>query len=225
MNSYQNLDPSQVQGSGGYATVQGFDCISTSGATWQQTGHVSDCTSKRGAISLDGPYQERTESGTPGAGGPVSESQLLANPLTTDGLGPLQVGMTPADVSRVLGKTVTPQYLGEGTECGTVSPYGGAHPPVDLMFSNDRLVVVSAFSGPLRTPSGFGIGTPESAIRSKFGNALEVTQHEYVPQGHYLSFTATSDPSHRLVFETDGSAVTAMHGGKSPYVNYVEGCA
>ena len=156
----------------------------------------------------------------------MSRSELLAMPLTTDGLGPLTIGMTSAHAAAVLGLPVQPQYLGGGTECGTVAPYGdSAHPVVDLMFTHDRLVVVSTYGGSLRTPSGFGIGTPESAVRARFGNALEVEPHEYVQGGHYLSFTATSDPSRRLVFETDGSSVTAMHGGESPYVNYVEGCA
>lgn len=158
------------------------------------------------------------------ANGPISESALLANSLTTDGLGPLSIGMSISQVSRILGVPVKPEYP-QDKSCGVADPYlRGNDSPIGLMFSNGALVRVSINRGSTRTPSGFGIGTAESAVRNRFGAALQVEPHAYVPGGSYLSFTATSDPSRRLVFETDGSKVTAMHGGRSPFVNYVEGC-
>jgi len=36
---------------------------------------------------------------------------------------------------------------------------------------------------------------------------------------------APADTLHRIVFETDGSVVTRMHGGIFPAVEYVEGCS
>lgn len=154
----------------------------------------------------------------------MSRSQLLASPLTTDGIGPLSVGMTPAQVSRALGRTVKPEYLEPTRDCGTVSPYGDAQDgELVLMFSKDRLVRVSTYSGEIDTPSGFHIGSSETAVRKAFPQLL-IDEHTYVPGGYYLTFVAVSDPQKRLVFETDGERVEAMHGGRAPYVNYVEGC-
>jgi len=43
VDTYYNHPPSPPQGSGGFLAFDGWECISTSGAVSQETGHYSDC--------------------------------------------------------------------------------------------------------------------------------------------------------------------------------------
>ena len=54
------------------------------------------------------------------------------------------------------------------------------------------------------------------------GAKLKPSRHAYNPDGSYFKVTFGN---RRLVFETDGSEVTGMHGGRIPEVDYVEACA
>ncbi|MGQ0538137.1 MAG: hypothetical protein ACT4R6_04255 [Gemmatimonadaceae bacterium] len=50
--------------------------------------------------------------------------------------------------------------------------------------------------------------------------------HKYTgPTGHYVIVQTTGDTLHRLIFETDGSRVVRFRAGRSPAVDYVEGCS
>lgn len=69
------------------------------------------------------------------------------------------------------------------------------------------------------------VGASEEAVREAYGDKLEEGEHEYDPEGSVLTFVPEDPVDTRLVFETDGSKVTAMRGGRLPEVEYVEGCS
>lgn len=225
MNAYGRIDASQIDDSGAHARVQGFSCSSTSGAEWKDTGHVSDCTSSRGSISLDGPYQEvRSDAGSSaGSAGPVSAAQLDSATLSTDGLGPVRIGMTVAQVSALAGHSFTPSYPNDPS-CGTANPFGDPETTPMLLFDHDRLVRISVFQGSAHTPSGIRIGSSESAVRSAFAGHLREEANTYEPAGHYFTYLPTDGSGRSLRVATDGTRVTEMHAGDAQPVTYVEGC-
>jgi hypothetical protein len=72
------------------------------------------------------------------------------------------------------------------------------------------------------TESGIDVGATEARVREAYGSRLSTSPHKYV-DGHYL--TITTDPAHRIIFETDGERVTRYRVGRLPEVEWVEGCA
>jgi hypothetical protein len=72
------------------------------------------------------------------------------------------------------------------------------------------------------------IGDSEDDVREAYDDhEIVESPHKYVEGGHYLDVQpGTDDPDGSLLrFETDGTVVTAIHGGTDVVVQLVEGCA
>ncbi len=158
---------------------------------------------------------------------PPGESALTAtSTLDLRGLGPVRVGMTLPEASAAAELAFTEIPSGSD-ECFHVRADGGPE-GVDFMVTNDRISRVSVRQGsPIKTLRGAGVGDTENQVQALYANRLEVTDHKYVPGGHYLTLVPTDavDADYRLIFETDGSKVTTFRSGKLPEVAYVEGCS
>jgi hypothetical protein len=144
--------------------------------------------------------------------------------LRADGVGPVRVGMTLAEVDRLL-----PGGLADTTdldpECDYVEFRNGP-PGVELMTHADTVVRVDVDdSARVTTALGAHPGDPEDRIRALYPGARMEPNH-YDEDGHYFVVIpgAPSDTLHRIVFETDGSVVTTLRSGLFPAVEYVEGC-
>lgn len=138
--------------------------------------------------------------------------------LTPGGLGRLEVGMTEHQVERVLDRNIVLNNNAGGGECATAGLRHRAY----ALFTNGRLGRVTLGSRHYATKSGLRVGMPESAIKQKYGARAKRSKHEYAPDGSYYKVTRGH---RRLVFETDGTKITAISGGRIPEVDYVEGCA
>ena len=134
--------------------------------------------------------------------------------LKPSGLGPLELGMTERQAERVLGRNLRQYKLGS---CGTAT----FHRRDYLLFSSGRLARVSVSTRRYATRKGIRVGSSQKRLRALYPSAKR-SRHAYNPDGSYFKVTFGN---RRLVFETDGSEVTAMHGGRIPEVDYVEGCA
>ena len=75
------------------------------------------------------------------------------------------------------------------------------------------------------TAEGARVGDSEKRIRDLYGNRVTLSPHKYT-DGHYLTVrsAAPSESSYRVVFETDGKRVLRFRAGRTPPVEYVEGC-
>ena len=138
--------------------------------------------------------------------------------LKPNGLGPLKTGMTADEVAHVLGRGVRVRYFPE-SECGTARLDGRNY----MLFTGDHLRRVTLASGQYATTRGVRVGDPQDAIRDAYGADARRSPNVYVPDGYY--FTVSYGRLKRIRFETDGSAVTSIHAGRTPEVDYVEGCA
>ena len=142
--------------------------------------------------------------------------------MTPSGIGPLRAGMTVAEASKAVGGGFAAP-AGADPACSyarlTKAPDGLA-----VMLENNKIARVEIRSGMIPTAEGARIGDTESRINSLYSGRVTTSPHKYTTGGPYLTVTPANDTTHRLVFETDGKAVTNYRAGVLPAVEYVERC-
>ena len=148
--------------------------------------------------------------------------------VTPNGLGPVRVGMTSAEVRSALGdawqeRTGAAPGPGAAAECRHVN-IGGLSATVRAMLVSDRIVRVEVDTGDVATDRGARIGDSEARIDSLYRGQVRVGPHEYT-DGRYLVVIPPADTLRRIVFETDGRIVTRYRAGKIPEAEWVEGCS
>jgi hypothetical protein len=138
-----------------------------------------------------------------------------------DGIGPLRVGVTLAEVTRSLGEPLS--VVNE--ECDHVNPTRMPE-GILLMIIEDTLARVQIDSAGVRTVEGAQVGDSESRILELYGARARIEPHKYsYPDGHYVVVTPPGDTLHRIIFETFKGRVTKYRSGRLPAVQYVEGCS
>ncbi len=158
----------------------------------------------------------------------ADDAQLTAAAtITTGGLGPVRVGMTAEEATEASGLVFVAPAPGvveatPGCGFGRVDGFDG----VGFMLIDGAIARVDVFSGPTATASGAMIGSTEDEIKTLFPGVITVSPHQYV-DGNYLTLTPTAESlvDFRVVFETDGQVVTSYRSGRTPEVEWIEGCA
>jgi hypothetical protein len=144
------------------------------------------------------------------------------DPITFYGVGLVKVGTTVQDASKAAGTRLqTTPARGEELSCHFVA---SASKPTLLFMVEDGLITRVETDDPkFQTASGIRVGDSESRVRGVYGKRLEITEHQYIPSGHYLT-VRSPDRRFALVVETDGRNVLLIRAGKVPSAEYVEGC-
>jgi hypothetical protein len=158
---------------------------------------------------------------------PRSERLTSDSKVTMLGIGPVEVGMTMEEASQASGLTfrLTPDsFLSSDMDGCGYAIVDDAPDGLDFMVFERRIVRVDITGGGFTTVSGMGIGNTEQEIHATYDGVI-VSPHEYVADGNYLKYQAPGDPTHQLLFETDGNVVTNFRSGIERYVRAVEGCA
>lgn len=147
--------------------------------------------------------------------------------LMIDSFGPVRIGMTVPQARRAAGVEMKLTDLEPGSDCRYLRPKdtkeiafmirGGKVSRIDVIDSRSTKTIH-------KTLSGIGFGDTEERAQQAYGGRLEVTQHKYVDQGHYLTLWSR-DKRRALLFETDGKIVTGMRSGLPSSVRLVEGCS
>ncbi len=103
---------------------------------------------------------------------------------------------------------------------------GADGPEVLLMVVQGQVVRIDVRDSSVATEAGARIGSSERMIGRLYGaDRVISTPHAYT-DGHYLTVVpAGTGDDRRLVFETDGRAVTEYRTGLLPMVGWVEGCS
>lgn len=143
--------------------------------------------------------------------------------LTPHGLGPVLIGMPLSDIAATIG--ASPDIDPVERDCAFLRA-PGAPAGVAFMVVAGQIARVDVTDGAVRTVEGAGIDTKESELRTLYAGHLAEQPHKYT-DGRYLIVTPAGPDSatHRIIFETDGSVVTRLRGGRLPEVEWVEGCS
>ncbi len=149
--------------------------------------------------------------------------------LRLDGIGPVRLGMTTDEASRVTGKRIR---VGPNSgspnpaSCAVARPEGG--PEIKFMVIDGRIrrVDISPPSS-IATVSGVRIGDSEAKVHRVYGPRVRVEPHPYDEGGRYLVYDSreASQRGLLLIFETDGTRVTSLRAGARSAVEAPEGCA
>ncbi len=205
---YQSLPESQVMGSAAVGHVGAWTCASTSGTDFQQTGHASDCEYGNQRISLDA------------ASGATKTGRILS----TDGIGPINFGMSIQQAEAVTGAVIVTREAGNGASC--LQGQSTALPGAVLAIVNGNVVAAgadySSQNDDWRTPSGFHYGTPITSIQMQYPGRL--ASRPYLSSPGYTEYDLIVSGGHAISFIVDDASgtVTSMAAGASENVVGVE---
>jgi len=137
-----------------------------------------------------------------------------------DGVGPVKIGMTQAQLSSTLHVKLSEQESGSDS-CFYVSAPG--HDQIGFMLIDGRLVRVDVNAPGVFTASGIQVGDSEAHAHQVYGPRMKVTRHAYTDTGHYLTVRST-DGRYGVRFETDNGKIMMFYAGKYDAIQYIEGC-
>jgi hypothetical protein len=145
-------------------------------------------------------------------------------PLTDQGLGPVRIGMTQAQVAKALNSRLTGEAIDDENQC--VEKSAKALPGVLFMFVDRRLSRVSIAKGSgITTRRGIGVGATAAAVRKAYGRGLKAEPNTYEDKpAEYLTYwTVPGRRGYRFETSTDRK-VYVIHAGTNS-IQYIEGCA
>ena len=144
--------------------------------------------------------------------------------VSTQGLGPVRIGMTKAAAERAARMPM--RYSGAARfGCRYMRP-ADARIRASFMLHRGRVVRVDVGRRGIATPSGVRVGDTESSVRRRFAGQLRIQRHVY-SDGYYLEFVPkdSAERNRRVIFETVRGRVTYIRAGRLPEVRYIEGCS
>jgi hypothetical protein len=137
-----------------------------------------------------------------------------------NGVGPVKIGMTLAQLSSVLHEKLSKDE--SGTE-GCFYAKSRGHDHIAFMIIDGRVARIDVDAPGVVTLSGLQVGDSEAHARKVYGPKLTLTAHQYVETGHYLT-VRSDDPCYGVRFETDNGKITMYYAGNYDAIQYVEGC-
>jgi hypothetical protein len=153
--------------------------------------------------------------------GPI---KLLKIQLKVDRFGPIKIGMTPKEVSKIIGIPVIPydSLEGDDSSCFFVSPNGYSKDIV-FMIENGRITRIDVTSKNISVAGKIHIGDDEKKVTDMFKEKVQEAEHPYIGKdGKYL--TVFTKPGFAFLFETEKGKIISFRSGDSASVKYIEGC-
>lgn len=141
--------------------------------------------------------------------------------LTTAGLGEVRIGMTVGEAEVASGRLMDAAPGVEESPCYEVTARD--LPGVRFVVVEGRIRVVDVRDSTFATSSGARVGMTADEIRELFGERIDETPVEGASALTFVPSDA-DDPA-RVVFFTDGTAVTRMLSGVVPNVLRLDPCA
>ena len=175
-------------------------------------------------------------SAAPAPAAPAESPAADANVLTAEGLGPVRIGMTAAEVAAAWGADSQPEAVG-GPDPATCDEFHPARAAagVNVMIQDGRLTRISLINDSLiKTDRGFGLGDRALAIKQAYGGAIVAEPHKYAaaPAEDLISWTSggstayVEDPAARGVrYEIDEKGLVGQIHAGDPSIQLVEGCS
>ena len=132
------------------------------------------------------------ETGRSSAVEKVTAPQTSSLPnLTSDGWGPIQVGMSRAELEAVAGALPPLGDPRDRDDCEIVHP-AGVPTGLSVMLWSGRVASVWVETDAIRTADGLGAGATAKEIRARYGARVTQRGHEYIESpAEYLDIVTT----------------------------------
>ncbi len=155
--------------------------------------------------------------------------------LTSEGWGPLKIGMPAAEVIIAVGDQRDPDAAGIPGDCLEFQPKNAPEFLWVMIEAGKLTRVTIADMSMLKTDKGLGLGDTAEAVKTAYGTAAIASPHKYQDKpaeyitvwtgGRRKEAYVQEEAARGLVYEIDGTGkVGAIHAG-GPSIQYVEGCA
>jgi hypothetical protein len=146
-----------------------------------------------------------------------------ASTVSTTGLDTVRFGMSLTQAEAAAGTRLLPDdSVATTVDCAVVRPEEG---PTGVTFTISKGTIERVDIGAtskVRTRSGAGVTTPVTQLQSLYGARLSAaagsTTYVFTP-------VDAADAAYRVVFETDGTAVTSFRAGRTALVAAATPCA
>ncbi len=140
--------------------------------------------------------------------------------VTTRGLGRLHIGMSVQRAERVVGHRLRRSYP-SGPRCFTaiIRP---SRLGVYVLATGDTIARIDVTERGVATHSGIRVGDSVRRLRAAYGAQLKARPNFY--QSSWTNYVIR-DGNRKVVFYTDSRKVKSYSTGRSPEINYVEGCS
>jgi hypothetical protein len=146
--------------------------------------------------------------------------------LTPNGLGPVRIGMTAAQVEKALKTELEGEAFDNEGSCIELFPESDELKGSYFMFLDGKLSRISV-SEPSKivTPRGIGVGASADDVRKAYGAGLQAEEHPYLgAPAEYLTFWLKPKKT-GVRFETSAQGkVEFIHAGNDS-IQLIEGCA
>ena len=145
--------------------------------------------------------------------------------LHSKGFGPVLIGMTPSEASSALGVRIRPFQEPDEDEIHCHYEYpDGYLEGLGFMVQDGVITRIDIHKEDYLTDTGLSVGQKEEQIFKKYEGKTSERIHPYIgKRGKYI-IVANSD-GYKMIFETDSGVITRFRTGKSPSVEYIEGCS
>jgi hypothetical protein len=139
--------------------------------------------------------------------------------VTFNSFGAVKIGMTVSKASKALGVRLF------STEQGNCRYFeaNGRFRDMGFMVNNGTIARFDISERGFATDKGARVGDTEARIKRLYKGQYTVSKHFYT-DGHNIEVEMKGG-KYRIIFETDGKRVTYIRAGRSPEVDYVEGCS
>ena len=144
----------------------------------------------------------------------LSSNTWAAEVLTAQGLGPVRIGMSLAQVEKALGK--------EESDCAIADrPDKKAW----FMFFNYRLVRIDVEKRGIKSPEGAEVGMAQAALKKMYGKRAKISAHPYGGENDHYFRIPQKAKNRLLIFETWEGKVESFRIGTLDAAPLIEGCS
>ncbi|MFE9967509.1 cutinase family protein [Streptomyces sp. NPDC005525] len=149
---------------------------------------------------------------------------LTRQPITVNGMGPLEMGMSRDESEKVIGMSIP----GEENHTRVCTDFGVEGGPAGLLlrFASDRLVAITvrAPSTQISTRSGIHIGSTRSAVLGTYAGEVTATTPDYGGEELVFAPVAPKFAGKVIVFSMSNGAVESFIAGERDWATFGPSC-
>jgi hypothetical protein len=137
--------------------------------------------------------------------------------ITHSGLGVVKLGMTERQIERAAKRAITLAST-RGSDCATAT----IAPKTQGLFTGKRLRRIYILTPRFATKEGIHVGSSEARVLAAYPDKLVRVPQKYSPNEDDLVLRKGTS---KIIFTLTKGKITQISTGRTPEINFVEGCS